>query len=210
MNYLYAYWSQSSGISQCIILILATLSVVSWTVIIEKWLYLAKFNHQASKLQKFQELKSTPIAEEYLHQHCYFFWQVLKLVQKNRGINHQVIPLVALLESQQTMVLTHYVMKLQKGLTVLTSIAHSAPYWGLLGTVVSILQIFNQLELAVDSQLSMMARPLGEALLLTALGLLVTIPAATAQHWVMRQNQQFHWAMSHFLGQFGEPAAIIQ
>lgn len=76
----------------------------------------------------------------------------------------------------------------QAAVSLLGGIASVAPYIGLLGTVWGIMQTL--IALGGNTQLSfqMIAAPLGEALLMTAAGLVVAIPAAAAQRWIQHAH----------------------
>lgn len=69
---------------------------------------------------------------------------------------------------------SHYI---KKGMAGLATVASSAPFVGLLGTVVGIIHVFSMMKLTGSPNLSMIAGGIGEALITTAIGLVVAIPA---------------------------------
>ncbi len=75
------------------------------------------------------------------------------------------------------------------GLTLLATTASTAPYLGLLGTVWSIYHALRAIGEAGQATLAMVAGPVGEALIMTAIGLAVAIPAAIAQQAFLRRNR---------------------
>ncbi|HTP42619.1 MAG TPA: MotA/TolQ/ExbB proton channel family protein [Nitrospiria bacterium] len=79
--------------------------------------------------------------------------------------------------------------RVESGLTVLASAGSSAPYIGLFGTVWSIYHALVNIGLAGQGTLDKVAGPVGEALIMTALGLAVAIPAVLAYNSFNRRNR---------------------
>ena len=80
-------------------------------------------------------------------------------------------------------------MKLESGLTVLASIGATAPFVGLLGTVWGIYRALIKIGASGDASISAVAGPVGEALIMTAIGLFVAIPAVLAYNFFVRLNR---------------------
>lgn len=76
---------------------------------------------------------------------------------------------------------------LEKGMTVLATVASSAPFVGLFGTVWGIYHALMRIAQTGQSSLDQVAGPVGESLIMTALGLAVAIPAAVAFNLYQRQ-----------------------
>ena len=79
--------------------------------------------------------------------------------------------------------------RLEHGLTVLASVASSAPFVGLFGTVWGIYHALLAIGMSGQSTLDKVAGPVGEALIMTALGLAVAIPAVLAYNFFTRTNR---------------------
>lgn len=79
--------------------------------------------------------------------------------------------------------------RLESGLTVLASIASSAPFIGLFGTVWGIYHALINIGMSGSGALDQVAGPVGEALIMTALGLAVAIPAVLAYNFFTRSNR---------------------
>ncbi|MDR1424159.1 MAG: MotA/TolQ/ExbB proton channel family protein [Azoarcus sp.] len=79
--------------------------------------------------------------------------------------------------------------RLENGLTVLASIASSAPFIGLFGTVWGIFHALRNIALSAQASLDKVAGPVGEALIMTACGLFVAIPAVLAYNTFVRMNR---------------------
>lgn len=79
--------------------------------------------------------------------------------------------------------------RLDRGLIVLASIASSAPYIGLLGTVWGVYHALVNIGLSGQGTLDQVAGPVGEALIMTAIGLSVAIPAVLGYNGLTRANR---------------------
>ena len=80
-------------------------------------------------------------------------------------------------------------MRLESGLTVLATVGASAPFVGLLGTVWGIYHALIAIGSSGDASISAVAGPVGEALIMTALGLFVAIPAVLAYNFYVSANR---------------------
>jgi biopolymer transport protein ExbB len=92
-----------------------------------------------------------------------------------------------------TMALTRSVdavnSQIQGGLAVLATVGSVAPFVGLLGTVMGILQALIAIGVAGQASIDRVAGPVGEALIMTAIGLFVAIPAVIFYNWLLRRNK---------------------
>lgn len=79
--------------------------------------------------------------------------------------------------------------RLESGLTVLASIGSTAPFVGLFGTVWGVYHALVNIGLSGQGTLDKVAGPVGEALIMTALGLAVAIPAVLAYNAFVRTNR---------------------
>jgi len=79
--------------------------------------------------------------------------------------------------------------RVENGLTVMASAGSAAPYIGLFGTVWAIYHALVQIGLSGQGTLDKVAGPVGEALIMTALGLAVAIPAVLAYNAFVRRNR---------------------
>ncbi|AVQ00197.1 biopolymer transporter ExbB [Ahniella affigens] len=88
--------------------------------------------------------------------------------------------------------------KLENGLTWLATTGSSAPFVGLLGTVWGIYHALLSIGAAGDASLQAVAGPVGEALIMTALGLFVAIPAVLAYNFFNRSNRKINARFDEF------------
>jgi biopolymer transport protein ExbB len=79
--------------------------------------------------------------------------------------------------------------RLENGLTVLATVGSTAPFVGLLGTVWGIYHALIRIGSSGDASISAVAGPVGEALIMTAIGLFVAIPAVLAYNFFVRLNR---------------------
>ena len=91
-----------------------------------------------------------------------------------------------------------YTARAQSGLSVLASVASTAPFVGLFGTVWGIYHALLGIGAAGQVSIDQVAGPIGEALIMTALGLLVAIPAVLGFNALVRGNK----GISHQLNRF--------
>ncbi len=80
-------------------------------------------------------------------------------------------------------------MRLESGLTVLATVGSTAPFVGLLGTVWGIYHALLAMGSSGDASINAVAGPVGEALIMTAIGLFVAIPAVLAYNFFVRLNR---------------------
>ena len=88
--------------------------------------------------------------------------------------------------------------KLAGGLPFLATVGATAPFIGLFGTVVGIYRALINIGLAGSASIDKVAGPVGEALIMTALGLLVAVPAVLAYNWLQSRNKRISGEVNGF------------
>jgi biopolymer transport protein ExbB len=88
--------------------------------------------------------------------------------------------------------------KLSGGLAFLASVGATAPFIGLLGTVIGIYRALINIGLAGSASIDKVAGPVGEALIMTAIGLFVAVPAVLAYNWLQSRNRKISAMLSGF------------
>ena len=79
--------------------------------------------------------------------------------------------------------------RLQNGLSVLATVGSIAPFVGLFGTVWGIYHALTAIGVAGQASIDKVAGPVGEALIMTAIGLAVAVPAVLGYNWLLRRNK---------------------
>jgi biopolymer transport protein ExbB len=88
--------------------------------------------------------------------------------------------------------------RLQGGLAVLATTGSVAPFIGLFGTVWGIYNALIAISLAGQASLDKTAGPIGEALIMTAIGLFVAVPAVMGYNWLLRRNKDIIEKLRYF------------
>jgi len=84
------------------------------------------------------------------------------------------------------------------GLPFLATVGATAPFVGLLGTVIGIYRALINIGIAGNASIDKVAGPVGEALIMTAIGLLVAVPAVFAFNWLQSRNRRIAALLSTF------------
>ena len=77
----------------------------------------------------------------------------------------------------------------QDGLAFLATVGSTAPFVGLFGTVWGIYHALTAIGIAGQASIDKVAGPVGEALIMTAIGLAVAVPAVLGYNWLVRRNK---------------------
>ena len=176
--------SQSGA--QVILLILIVLSILSLGAILERFYTLWKIKNKSMKIQE--------RVREAMHSNNL---NEVEEIGKDRetlegrflgyGLRHiQVMGSNGLEEMFNSLAVTEK-PKLEKFLTFLATIGSNGPYIGLLGTVFGIMKAFNDLSANQNEAAQSVMRGIAEALVATAVGLVVAIPAVIAYNYFQKQ-----------------------
>lgn len=167
------------------LIVLALCSIVSFTFMVERWLYFrradAKSDDVLRHVHKLLEDGKADQAQAYAQKNPSAVAQVV-----HYGLLHASRPrrdLEELLASKRL----EERMKAERFLAVLGTLGNIAPFIGLFGTVVGIIKAFQDLALAGGGGPSVVAKGIAEALVSTAGGLLVAIPAVVIYNYFMRK-----------------------
>ena len=174
---------------QAVMLMLVIASVMSWTMIFKKRVWLNRAKHAADAFEEqFWSLEElTPLYQQVNERRAEAtgmellfeagFREFVRL-QNNRG----AIPDVVMEGAQRAMrvALNKEVEELEVHLSFLASVGSTSPYVGLFGTVWGIMNSFRALGNVQQASISMVAPGIAEALIATAMGLFAAIPAVIA------------------------------
>lgn len=191
------YWAQGDAVSHSVAYILLLMSVISWFYILSKAWTSWRIRKSASALDGFWSAPSMPDAIAYLRQsdseniYAPMASQALEAVNVKLhagSLNAAVDPgeLVTRTLRQQ---MNRVSSRLENGLTLLASVGSTAPFIGLFGTVWGIYHALVAVSTAGTIQIDKVAGPVGEALIMTAIGLVVAIPAVLGYNAFTRVNR---------------------
>jgi biopolymer transport protein ExbB len=79
--------------------------------------------------------------------------------------------------------------RLQDGMAFLATVGSTAPFVGLFGTVWGIYNALVKIGISGQASIDKVAGPVGESLIMTAIGLAVAVPAVMGYNWLLRRNK---------------------
>ena len=85
--------------------------------------------------------------------------------------------------------MNHVQSRMQDGLAVLATVGSTAPFVGLFGTVWGIYNALVKIGMSGQASIDKVAGPVGESLIMTAIGLAVAVPAVLGYNWLVRRNK---------------------
>ena len=91
---------------------------------------------------------------------------------------------------------------METGLTLLASIGSTAPFVGLFGTVLGIMHAMHEITQSGSTSLDVVAGPIGDALVATAIGIAVAVPAVLAYNFLLRHVKQQRTGLENFVAAF--------
>jgi biopolymer transport protein TolQ len=186
---LWSFIANAGMVVKCVMLLLAAASVISWTFIFQRGIFLknaqkavASFEDHfwsGADLNKLYEGLAKRNAELQGLEHIFHsgFREYTRLNQRH-GINTEA--LMAGVERAMRVASAREMDKLERHLSFLATVGSTSPYVGLFGTVWGIMTSFQGLIGAQQSTLAMVAPGISEALVATAMGLFAAIPAVIA------------------------------
>ena len=91
---------------------------------------------------------------------------------------------------------------MESGLTLLASIGSTSPFVGLFGTVLGIMHAMHEITASGSTSLDVVAGPIGDALVATAIGIAVAVPAVLAYNFFLRRVKQQRAGLENFVASF--------
>jgi biopolymer transport protein ExbB len=187
-----ALWAQGDAVAKGTLLILVLMSMGSWYVIFTKFTEQSKLHRFAKTAQaNFWAAGSVRQAAEALEADSPFRFiaeKGLEGASKHPGLLGNVD-----FNTWVTMALQRVMgtvqSRLQNGLAVLATVGSTAPFVGLFGTVWGIYHALVKIGMSGQASIDKVAGPVGEALIMTAIGLAVAVPAVLGYNWLVRRNK---------------------
>ena len=192
-------WTQGDLVTRGVLLILLAMSLSSWMVILLKVLDLRRLRGQSQTTERFWHAKDYRLGLGALGKDGPFLALALEgqqaashLLQDRsaaQGELHESFDLSDWLTRSLRNSIDDSTATLQSGLAILASAGSTAPFVGLFGTVWGIYHALMAIGMAGQASIDKVAGPIGEALIMTALGLAVAIPAVLGYNALVRGNK---------------------
>ncbi|HEX4025158.1 MAG TPA: MotA/TolQ/ExbB proton channel family protein [Steroidobacteraceae bacterium] len=195
-------WFKGSSIDRVVLIILAIMSLGSWFIILMKLWDQRILKNQARKVEK--QFWAAPSLKD----------GVTKMKKSDdfrfiaesgmRAASHHEGRLTDRVDLHEwvTMALQRAIdavnNRISNGLSFLATVGSVAPFVGLFGTVIGILNALEAISLAGQASLTQVAGPVGEALIMTALGLFAAVPAVIGYNWLLRRNKVIQEDLRNF------------
>lgn len=187
-----ALWAGSDVVAKGTLLILLFFSIGSWYVIVSKLLAQRKLSKQARDTQNtFWAAGSVHQGLETLDKETpfHFIGAVgLKATEHHGGLLEHVDLNTWVVQSLHGAV-EKVRSRLQDGLAFLATVGSTAPFIGLFGTVWGIYHALTAIGISGQASIDKVAGPVGEALIMTAIGLAVAVPAVLGYNLLVRRNK---------------------
>jgi biopolymer transport protein ExbB len=187
-----ALWAQGDWIARVTLLILAIMSLGSWYVLIAKLVAQSRMGGQGKDAnQNFWKADTVRQGADKLQPaspYRFIAESALEATRKHDGLIGQVDLNTWTAQSIERAVATVH-SRTQEGLAVLATVGSTAPFVGLFGTVWGIYNALVKIGASGQASIDKVAGPVGEALIMTALGLAVAVPAVLGYNWLVRRNK---------------------
>ena len=190
-------WTQGDIVTRGVAVLLLAMSLASWIVIILKALDIVKYNKQARNAADFWHSEDFAAGLDKLGSDTTDPFRQIALEGREATAHHRNTK-VHLHDSLDVSdwvtrclrnAMDEFTATLQSGLAILASVGATAPFVGLFGTVWGIYHALLSIGLSGQSTIDKVAGPVGEALIMTALGLAVAIPAVLGYNALVRGNK---------------------
>lgn len=187
-----ALWSGSDGVAKGVLLILAIMSMGSWYILAVKMLEQRKAGAYAREAaEKFWGAGTVAQGAAALDKDSpYQFIAAagVDATKKHGGLMGH-IPLNDWISMSIQRSVDRVNRELQGGLSFLATVGSISPFVGLFGTVWGIYHALTAIGISGQASIDKVAGPVGEALIMTALGLAVAVPAVLAYNWLIARNK---------------------
>jgi biopolymer transport protein ExbB len=188
-----ALWKNGDFVARSTLIILAIMSMGSWYIIVTKLIDQFRLMGQAGEVQsKFWKANSIQAGTASLKESSPFRFIAesgTKSTQHHDGALLEQIDLNTWVTMAIQRAVERVQSRLQDGLAFLATVGSTAPFVGLFGTVWGIYNALTQIGVAGQASIDKVAGPVGEALIMTAFGLFVAVPAVLGYNWLVKRNK---------------------
>ena len=186
-----ALWSGSDLVARTVLLILVVMSAGSWYLLVVKWIEQQRMLAQAKATEAFWTAASVGQGVDTLATGSPF--RFIAQAGADASVKHAGLLGQIDLNTWITMSIQRAIERvqgrLQNGLAFLATVGSTAPFVGLFGTVWGIYHALTAIGVAGQASIDKVAGPVGEALIMTAIGLAEAVPAVLGYNWLVRRNK---------------------
>ncbi|MCI1191827.1 MotA/TolQ/ExbB proton channel family protein [Calidifontimicrobium sp. SYSU G02091] len=190
---LQALWAQGDWVAKATLLVLLAMSVGSWWVIVVKLVEQRRLMaHAAAAQQSFWRAPTLADAARALPGDSalrFVAEQGLKASEAQAGTLVANVDRPTWIATSVQRAVDAVQLRLQNGLALLATVGSTAPFVGLFGTVWGIYHALVAIGVSGQASIDKVAGPVGEALIMTAIGLAVAVPAVIGYNALVRRNK---------------------
>jgi biopolymer transport protein ExbB len=205
-----ALWNTGDFVAKGTLMILVVMSMGSWYIIVTKFIEQLKLFRQARAISetfwKSGSIQNGVKALEKGNPFGFIAESALEASQRHNSKLGESMDHSTWLSTQIQSSIDSVQSRLQDGLAFLASVGSIAPFVGLFGTVWGIYHALTAIGIAGQASIDKVAGPVGEALIMTAIGLAVAVPAVLGYNWLVRRNKL---AMEQIRGFSAEVHALM-
>lgn len=188
-----ALWAQGDFVAKGVLIIMLIMSAATWYLLFVKLIEQQKLFGQA-KAANDSFWKSPSVAQGIASLKTGTpFWYIadrgVSASQHHEGTLVEQIDLSSWITMSINRAVEEIQSRLQGGLSVLATVGSTAPFVGLFGTVWGIYHALTAIGISGQASIDKVAGPVGEALIMTAIGLAVAVPAVMGYNWLVRRNK---------------------
>ena len=193
-------WEEGDWISKAILICLAIMSAGTWYIFFTKWIEQQRILGQATQVEKkFWTSATLNEGVDKLPKTSVFRGIAEAGLKASTG-GTTLVGLSDWIGMTLTRQLEDANARLQGGVAFLGSVGSVSPFVGLLGTVMGILNALIGIGVAGQASIDKVAGPVGEALIMTAIGLFVAVPAVLLYNYLVRRNKVITEKLRAFAG----------
>ena len=188
-----ALWKTGDFVAKGTLIIMAIMSMGSWYILITKIIDQVKLSGQATDARtKFWKAASVQAGSSSLKEGSPFRFIAdsgIKATEHHEGALLEQIDLNTWVSMSIQRAVDKVQSRLQDGLAFLATVGSTAPFVGLFGTVWGIYHALTAIGMSGQASIDKVAGPVGEALIMTAIGLAVAVPAVLGYNFLVRRNK---------------------
>ncbi|CAG9223010.1 Biopolymer transport protein ExbB [Paraburkholderia tropica] len=188
-----ALWKNGDFVARFVLLVLVAMSMGSWYIMVTKFVEQARANRRAKSAdQQLWEAASLSAGAAQLDERSPFRFIAetgIEAAEHHDEVLLEEVDRNTWIQVSIDRSITNVGNRLQDGLAFLATVGSTAPFVGLFGTVWGIYHALTAIGIAGQASIDKVAGPVGEALIMTAIGLAVAVPAVLGYNFLVRRNK---------------------